>query len=65
MSDWEEVMKQELHEIQGLIKEAEEAATKRERERILALLEKLRDSEYGELLTFEELTWLIKGDKID
>jgi hypothetical protein len=65
MSDWEEVMKQELHAVQGLIKEAEEAATKRERERILALLEKLRDSEYGELLTFDELTWLIKGDKID
>lgn len=32
-------MEEELHVVQGIIREAEEAATKRERERILALLE--------------------------
>ena len=38
MGDWEEVMEKELHVVQEIIREAEEAATKRERERILALL---------------------------
>ena len=34
-----------------------------ERKRILALLEKFHDSEYGGMPTLDELIWLIKGDK--
>jgi hypothetical protein len=34
-----------------------------ERARILALLEKLRDSEYAEVMTHDDLIALIKGDK--
>jgi len=63
VNDWEEVMNQELHAVQGLIKEAEEAATKRERERILALL---KDNYlFFDMGVCGQIYRLIKGDKID
>jgi hypothetical protein len=34
-----------------------------ERERIIALLEKLRDSEYAEVMTHDDLVALIRGEK--
>ena len=36
--------------------------TRRERERIIKLLEKLRDSEYAEVMTHDDLVALIKGE---
>lgn len=59
MNDWEEVMKQELHAVQGLIKEAEEAATKREHERIIALIE---SSQVGGYADADYIVALIKGE---
>jgi hypothetical protein len=59
VNDWEEVMKQELHAVQGLIKEAEEAATKRERERIIALIE---SSQVGGYTDADYIVALIKGE---
>lgn len=37
--------------------------TRKERERIIALLEKLRDSEYTEVMTHDDLVKLIRGEK--
>lgn len=34
----------------------------RERERIIALLDKLRDSEYAEVMTHDDIVAIIKGD---
>ncbi len=65
MDNWEEVMKKELQVVKTTIKEAEEAATKRERERILTILEKLYDSEYGGMPTLDELIWIVEGDESD
>jgi hypothetical protein len=63
MGDWEEVMEKELHVVQEIIREAEEAATKRERERILALL---KDNYlFSDMGVCGQIYRLIKGDKID
>jgi hypothetical protein len=37
--------------------------TRKERERIISLLEKLRDSEYAEVMTHDDLVKLIRGEK--
>lgn len=54
-------MEKELHVIQGVIQEAEEAATKRERERIIALIES-KDEWHYEFSDVSDVIALIKKE---
>lgn len=46
----------------AIVREVEERGAKRERERIITLLEELRDSEYAEVMTHDDVVALIKGE---
>lgn len=62
MDAWKEEMEREFHAMQGFLIEAEEQGAKRERERILAILARLHDSEYEEIMTHDDLVELIQEE---
>jgi len=62
MDSWKEEMEKEFQVIQGLVVEAGAQGAKRERERILAILARLHDSEYEEIMTHDDLIELIQEE---
>jgi hypothetical protein len=62
LSDWEEDMENDFPDDQLIIREIEGRGAKRERERILALLARLHDSEYEEITTHDDLVELIEEE---
>jgi hypothetical protein len=62
MDAWEEDMENDFPDDQLIIRGIEERGAKRERERILALLARLHDSEYEEIMTHDDLVELIEAE---
>ena len=61
MDAWKEEMEKEFHVMQGLVAEAEEQGVRRERERILALIESKDEWHYA-FSDVSDIIALIKGE---